>query len=144
MCSDKSTKNRKNLITRVDDNLKVYLSAGPSPTQENSFRSTPDSLEWDRELVKSDSLGSLDYETKELLNEIEQLKNRVLSETGDGLVESWQTAKNVWWQQREDHKNIVKNIFMISPSTTQPQPLISLYVLSNYLLSNDGVAYKSP
>jgi hypothetical protein len=53
-----------------------------------SHLSTPDSLEWDanEEQLKSenDSL-ELDYETKELLYEIEQLKNRVLEETGDNL-----------------------------------------------------------
>lgn len=80
-------------MTRVDHNLKVYLNAAgssPAGNQTISRHSTPDSLEWDRELIKSEigSIASLDYETKELLNEIEELKNRVLSETGDGLAES--------------------------------------------------------
>ena len=50
--------------------------------------STPEgSLEWDIDQdrqLKSEN-ESLDYDTKELLLEIEQLKNRVLSETGATL-----------------------------------------------------------
>lgn len=90
--SNKSSKNRRNLITRVDQNLKVYLSAGHSPSKEHSRYTSPsDSLEWDREHLKSEiesEVGSLDIETKELLNETEQLKDRVLRETGEGLIES--------------------------------------------------------
>lgn len=94
--SNKSTKNRRNLITRVDHNLKVHLGGNNSLIVDGSsnvsyhsglsHRSTPDSLEWDQhqDHLKSD-VDSLDFETKELLNEIELLKNRVLSETGSGL-----------------------------------------------------------
>lgn len=54
----------------------------------SSHISTPeDSLEWDIDQdrqLKSEN-ESLDLETKELLLEIEQLKNRVLNETGANL-----------------------------------------------------------
>lgn len=53
-----------------------------------SHISTPDSLEWDiddqDQNFKSED-DSLDLETKDLLQEIELLKNRVLSETGISL-----------------------------------------------------------
>lgn len=98
--SNKSSKNRRNLIKRVDHNLKVHFggvdgddgdqSVVMDPTNYScglSRRSTPDSLEWDQHQdhqMKSEA-DSLDFDTKELLNEIELLKNRVLSETGAGL-----------------------------------------------------------
>lgn len=119
--SNKSSKNRRNLIKRVDHNLKVHFTGGPAGdvgagvnSQHSSIltmdrisnhsglsrRSTPDSLEWDQQQdhqLKSE-VDSIDFETKELLNEIELLKNRVLSETGSALydkneekiIESWQ------------------------------------------------------
>lgn len=90
--SNKSSKNRRNLIKRVDHNLKVHFGSNSllmvdgSNQSVLSHRSTPDSLEWDQQQdhLKSE-VDSLDFETKELLNEIELLKNRVLSETGAGL-----------------------------------------------------------
>uniref|UniRef100_A0A336KSI0 CSON014732 protein n=1 Tax=Culicoides sonorensis TaxID=179676 RepID=A0A336KSI0_CULSO len=87
--SNKNVKNRENLIRRVDQNLKVHMNAQLSVSStarsgNSSRRSTPDSLEWDidNEQVKSE-VDSVDFETKELLNEIEQLKIRVLNETGE-------------------------------------------------------------
>ncbi|XP_063701843.1 uncharacterized protein LOC134831933 [Culicoides brevitarsis] len=85
--SNKSAKNRTNLIRRVDQNLKVNPNAISMARSGNSSRrSTPDSMEWDldHDQLKSE-VDSVDLETKELLNEIEQLKNRVLSETGEGV-----------------------------------------------------------
>lgn len=94
--SMKSVKNRRNLIKRIDHNLRVQynqqnrdyntLTTGPSSIASCSHISTPESLEWDvdQDQLKSDN-DSLDLETKELLYEIEQLKNRVLNETGDNL-----------------------------------------------------------
>lgn len=93
--SNKSMKNRENLIRRVDQNLKVNLHTNTNLSTvsiarsgNSSRRSTPDSLEWDidHEQLKSE-VDSVDFETKELLNEIEQLKNRVLSETGEVVLE---------------------------------------------------------
>lgn len=113
--SNKSTKNRENLIRRVDQNLKVNLHANTNLSTvsiarsgNSSRRSTPDSLEWDidHDQLKSE-VDSVDFETKELLNEIEQLKNRVLSETGDVMLvelekvevyESW--SKNMKSEKR--------------------------------------------
>lgn len=87
-------KNRHNLIKRVDQNLiKINSTFTEQTTHLNvvvssnhsglSHRSTPDSLEWDidQDQMKSEA-DSLDFDTKELLNEIEELKNRVLNETG--------------------------------------------------------------
>lgn len=108
--SNKSMKNRENLIRRVDQNLKVTLHTNTNlsvvsnvRSGTSSRRSTPDSLEWDidHEQLKSE-VDSVDFETKELLNEIEQLKNRVLSETGEVVLElekaevyeSWSNSKN--------------------------------------------------
>ncbi|XP_059617685.1 uncharacterized protein LOC132262430 [Phlebotomus argentipes] len=54
-----------------------------SSTNTWSHISTPESLEWDQDddqELKSDD--SLDQETRDLLFQIEQLKNRVLNETG--------------------------------------------------------------
>lgn len=87
-------KNRENLIRRVDQNLKVNLNTNQNLSTTSiarsgvsSRRSTPDSLEWeiDHDQLKSE-VDSVDFETKELLNEIEQLKNRVLSETGEATL----------------------------------------------------------
>lgn len=85
-------KNRHNLIKRVDQNL-IKINTFTEQNHLNvvvasnhsglSHRSTPDSLEWDidQDQMKSEA-DSLDFDTKELLNEIEELKNRVLNETG--------------------------------------------------------------
>lgn len=56
-----------------------------------SHISTPESLEWDidedqRQQLKMED-DNLDHETLKLLHQIEQLKNRVLYETGEGLFE---------------------------------------------------------
>lgn len=84
------------MIKRIDHNLRVQynqqnrdyntLTTGTSSIASCSHISTPESLEWDvdQDQLKSDN-DSLDLETKELLYEIEQLKNRVLNETGDNL-----------------------------------------------------------
>lgn len=99
--SNKSTKNRENLIKRVDQNLKVNLHSNTNllttsiaRSGNSSRRSTPDSLEWDidHDQMKSE-VDSVDFETKELLNEIEQLKNRVLSETGEATLVELEKAK---------------------------------------------------
>ncbi|XP_050318707.1 uncharacterized protein LOC126752150 [Bactrocera neohumeralis] len=56
-----------------------------------SHISTPESLEWDQDEEQQRQLrvedDNLDDETLELLHQIEQLKNRVLDETGDGLYD---------------------------------------------------------
>ncbi|KAL9875199.1 uncharacterized protein LOC119640276 [Glossina fuscipes] len=54
-----------------------------------SHISTPESLEWDIDEEQQNQLyvedDNLDHETLKLLHQIEQLKNRVLYETGEGL-----------------------------------------------------------
>lgn len=50
-----------------------------------SHISTPDSLEWDVDPGDLDDDDSIDQDTKDLLNEIELLKNTVLNETGDTM-----------------------------------------------------------
>lgn len=56
-----------------------------------SHISTPESLEWDQDEEQQRQLrvedDNLDVETLALLHQIEQLKNRVLDETGDGLYD---------------------------------------------------------
>ncbi|XP_030376668.1 putative mediator of RNA polymerase II transcription subunit 26 [Scaptodrosophila lebanonensis] len=69
-------------------------SCGSSTQNSWSHISTPESLEWDidaeqeqqRQLRLEDD--NLDDETLKLLHQIEQLKNHVLQETGDGLSTS--------------------------------------------------------
>lgn len=56
-----------------------------------SHISTPESLEWDIDEDQQQQLkmedDNLDHETLKLLHQIEQLKNRVLYETGEGLYD---------------------------------------------------------
>jgi hypothetical protein len=81
-------KEQRNDYYQHEKNDQMTASIQSIPSCSLSHLSTPDSLEWDanEDQLKSehDSL-ELDYETKELLYEIEQLKNRVLEETGDNL-----------------------------------------------------------
>lgn len=93
--SNKSTKNRENLIRRVDQNLKVNTHVPVARSGNSSRRSTPDpdSMEWDLDHNLKSEVDSVDFETKELLNEIEQLKNRVLSETGEGILVQLEKAE---------------------------------------------------
>ncbi|XP_058447392.1 uncharacterized protein LOC131427855 [Malaya genurostris] len=107
----KKSKDRINSIRRLDRNGASRLAEGGSNSQpmgafepqssgatrtpsicgsyaSSSHISTPeDSLEWDIDQdrqLKSEN-ESIDFETKELLLEIEQLKNRVLNETGANI-----------------------------------------------------------
>ena len=71
-------------------NVNKASKNGLSGATSWSHISTPDSLEWDidqEQEIKSED-DSLDHETRELLYEIEQLKNRVLSETGPNLEDN--------------------------------------------------------
>lgn len=89
---------------RPDDNLSRHSSSDSSEKKDNSVEcsgksqmqlkanswshiSTPDSMEWDvdeqDDQMKSECGDSIDQDTKDLLFEIEQLKNRVLKETGN-------------------------------------------------------------
>ncbi|XP_067625174.1 putative uncharacterized protein DDB_G0271606 [Eurosta solidaginis] len=67
-------------------------------SSQNSWShiSTPESLEWDQDEEQQRQLrvedDNLDHQTLELLHQIEQLKNRVLDETGDGLFDNEQMA----------------------------------------------------
>ncbi|XP_053958525.1 uncharacterized protein LOC128863416 [Anastrepha ludens] len=71
-----------------------------SPSHNSwSHISTPESLEWDQDEEQQRQLrvedDNLDHETLELLHQIEQLKNRVLDETGDGLFDDGVMAAEV-------------------------------------------------
>ncbi|XP_037959154.1 uncharacterized protein LOC119688553 [Teleopsis dalmanni] len=73
-----------------------------------SHISTPESMEWDideeqqRQLHVEDD--RLDHETLQLLHQIEQLKNQVLNETGDGLYEL-QNSCNTYGSDYEETRN---------------------------------------
>ncbi|KAI8121544.1 hypothetical protein FF38_04082 [Lucilia cuprina] len=79
----------------LKSNSRVMLRTG-SITRNSSHNSwshisTPESLEWDIDEDQQQQLkmedDNLDHETLKLLHQIEQLKNRVLYETGEGLYD---------------------------------------------------------
>ncbi|XP_055389429.1 probable serine/threonine-protein kinase dyrk1 [Condylostylus longicornis] len=68
----------------------ITFTRTPSRTSWSHI-STPESLEWDIDEEQQKQLrvedDNLDHETLELLHEIELLKNKVLNETGSGLID---------------------------------------------------------
>lgn len=83
-----SNRTRSRHTSTMDHRAKSNQNNRSTSRTSWSHISTPDSLEWDvqedYQKFKSEE-DSLDFDTMELLQEIEWLKNRVLSETGEGV-----------------------------------------------------------
>lgn len=71
---------------KKDNSIECSAKVHERRTRSWSRISTPDSMEWDvvteDNRLKSEDCDSVDQDTRDLLFEIEQLKNRALQETG--------------------------------------------------------------
>lgn len=71
---------------KKDNSIECSAKVHERRTHSWSHISTPDSMEWDvvteDNQLKSEDCDSVDQDTRDLLFEIEQLKNRALRETG--------------------------------------------------------------
>uniref|UniRef100_A0A1A9X088 Uncharacterized protein n=1 Tax=Glossina brevipalpis TaxID=37001 RepID=A0A1A9X088_9MUSC len=86
----KEYSNEKRPLIRAQSRSQRFGSITRNSSHNSwSHISTPESLEWDIDEEQQSQLyvedDNLDHETLKLLHQIEQLKNRVLYETGDGL-----------------------------------------------------------
>ncbi|XP_065356443.1 uncharacterized protein LOC135950846 [Calliphora vicina] len=93
--TNKNTERLNEKRSLLKSNSRVVIRTG-SITRNSSHNSwshisTPESLEWDIDEDQQQQLkmedDNLDHETLKLLHQIEQLKNRVLYETGEGLYD---------------------------------------------------------
>lgn len=96
MCALNKTKERsheKRCLLKQTNNRTTRTGSITRNSSHNSWShiSTPESLEWDIDDEQQQQLrvedDNLDHETLKLLHQIEQLKNRVLYETGEGLFD---------------------------------------------------------
>ncbi|KAM7352849.1 uncharacterized protein ACRADG_005210 isoform 1-T4 [Cochliomyia hominivorax] len=87
---NKERSNEKRSLLRTNSRM-LRTGSITRNSSHNSWShiSTPESLEWDIDEDQQKQLkmedDNLDHETLKLLHQIEQLKNRVLYETGEGL-----------------------------------------------------------
>ncbi|XP_075150117.1 uncharacterized protein LOC142224231 [Haematobia irritans] len=85
------TGERRSLLRSNSRHNKINSITRNNSHNSWSHISTPESLEWDVDEEQQQQMhledDNLDHETLKLLHQIEQLKNRVLYETGEGLYD---------------------------------------------------------
>nr|XP_036215924.1 uncharacterized protein LOC106621900 [Bactrocera oleae] len=90
-CGEQRIRTRRVAPPPINERRNSSFTRTCSSHNSWSHISTPESLEWDQDEEQQRQLrvedDNLDDETLELLHQIEQLKNRVLDETGDGLYD---------------------------------------------------------